>query len=464
VIDPDEWTAQEPPRGFADGVMDRIAREERAETGDRLGRGAGGLPHRARPAARHAGIVASLALAASVALAIGLRDGGTSHGEAIAREREQVALGARAVAVLESGAHVAWDGDLVNQPAGDVFYRVEPGAAFRVHTPAGDVQVLGTCFRVRVDATEASVNGRDIKAAGIGAALGAAALVSVYEGKVRVSHASDALTLGAGQSARADARGVRRTGDGGDGIAAADTPDTLLAANAGLADSVRGYKERLDAIAAQKKGLEKQLAEAQEKLALAQNDGQAPPSKSPYDLAQDDWKKLAEEGTVAARYPCPQGNGTQHPISADSLQKAGLSPSDGPLLEQAMNASRARMWATIRPLCASALQGDAAMADKLGPSTCESLVKDVAAANGTDVPEDMREVAEIRAGMRPMPSNGGDAVMKMMMAITGESSAMEQDLAQQVGPDDAHALVFGDNSPGCWQNSRWGVGPRPSAP
>ncbi len=465
----EDWEAQAPPADFADRVMERVGRDSAA-------------PRALR--ARAWGVAGAVAMAASIALAIGVRGGASSsHGEAIARTREQIDLGSRAVAVLERGARVAWDGDEVTQPAGDVFYRVEPGGAFRVHTPAGDVEVLGTCFRVVVSPpsgggaqqrTEGDVNARDIKAGAIGAALTATAFVSVYEGKVAVSRASDRVTLTAGESATSDATGVHRgAAKGADGASAADDnaaasadeADPLAKANANLADSVREYKQRLEAIEAQKKGVEKQLAEAQEKLAIAQNDGQAPPKKSDFDLTQDDWKRLAQEGKVNAHFPCvgPSAKNRDE-ISDDSLQKAGLAPQDRSILQSAYDASRKRVWqGTIRPLCIKAVKGDAALADRLGPGTCQSLIQDVAAQNGEDVEEEMHEVAEIRAGMRPMPADGGGDVLKMMLALSLESGAVEQDLAKSLGPDEAHRVVFVDEV-GCWNNSSWGVGPRPTLP
>src|ERR1700722_216276 len=115
-------------------------------------------------------------------------------------------------------------------------------------------------------------------------------------------------------------------------------------------------------------------------LATAARDGQALPAHSKYDLSPDDWKELAQDGTVRARFPCLTPS-KQDQVPPAGLQKAGLAPDDGPVIEQAIDTSRARVWATIRPLCANALQGDAAMADKLGPATCMELVRDVAATN-----------------------------------------------------------------------------------
>ena len=91
-------------------------------------------PRRARGVRILAG--AGLAFAAGSAIAIGMHAmRAPDHGDVLATKRIEVHLGNRAIAVLERGAHVSWTGDQVSQPAGDVFYRVEPGRAFDVHTP-----------------------------------------------------------------------------------------------------------------------------------------------------------------------------------------------------------------------------------------------------------------------------------------------------------------------------------------
>ena len=472
-----EWKAQEPPADFADRVMAQV--EEASALEARRAPRTTALSQASAPVRRArlvAGLGGALALAASVVLAVAWRGGrAPDHGDAIAADRTQMALGGRAVAVLERGARVSWSGDEVNQAAGDVFYRVEPGGAFRVHTPGGDVAVLGTCFRVKVEmeganapTAEDAVNGRDVKAGVIGATIGAVALVSVYEGKVAVSRASERVTLTAGETARADATGVHRgAGAGalaatsGAGGAPAEDVDPLVAANANLADSVREYKQRLEAIEAQKTTIAKQLGEAQEKLAIAQNDGQAPPVKNAYDLDQSDWKQLAKEGKVVARMPC--GNPDSWNVSPKELDKLGLAPQDAQPIHDALQRSAARIWTMVRPLCIQALQGDAQTADKLGPGTCQSLVGDVS-RDKEDTGEETRIVAEIRGGLRPMPSDPSvlGTYGKMLYALSGESKAIEHDISQSIGPDDAHRFTFGEE--GNWCQSAWGAGPRPELP
>ena len=176
------WKAQEPPADFADRVLDAASRSAPAR----------------RPRATRvlAGLMLAAAMAIVVAFGAHQRRAG-AHGAVAAVERQEVRVGGRAVAVLEKGARVTWSGDDVQQDQGDVFWRVEPGARFAVRTPQGEVTVKGTCFRIRVLAATAA---------------GAAAIaVTVYEGKVGVSHAGTQVDLVAGESARADDAGVRRT-------------------------------------------------------------------------------------------------------------------------------------------------------------------------------------------------------------------------------------------------------------
>src|SRR4029079_7976164 len=70
--------------------------------------------------------------------------------------RLSVSITERATAVLEPRAHLRWRSAggrvTVEQDAGEVFYRVDRGAAFEVKTAAGSVLVKGTCFKVEVNA------------------------------------------------------------------------------------------------------------------------------------------------------------------------------------------------------------------------------------------------------------------------------------------------------------------------
>ena len=175
TVEPDDleaWKPQEPPPGFAERVVGEVRREE-----DRA---------RSRRRSRRAGIAtaAVLAMAATAVLVITparrltTPSSANASGSAIAADRIEIPLGARAIAVLEPGAEVKWNGDDIDQLHGNVFYRVEPGAKFRVHTRAGDVTVKGTCFRVKVR-EESEMNARDLKVGAVGVAIGALALLHI---------------------------------------------------------------------------------------------------------------------------------------------------------------------------------------------------------------------------------------------------------------------------------------------
>jgi hypothetical protein len=414
-----------------------------------------------------AGAAGILALAA--ALAVRVTSIPDARGEAIARDRTEVSIGSRARAVLEPGASVRWDGDDVVQAHGDVFYRVEPGARFRVHTPAGDVEVKGTCFAVKVrgeasENTEAGdMNKRDVKSGVIGATLSALAFVAVYEGKVAVSHASERVDLGAGEAAQVGGDGVSKSGTLGEGEkkfdakVAANAPEAPLAqANENLVAQVSEYRSRLESIAAQKSELEQKLKKTEERLA-ATGDGAAPRSRAEYDLNQDDWAELAKKGEVKYRIPCFQNEGWE--FTPKKLNELGLAPTDGGPIKEAYQRSHDRLWKELRPMCAAALGTTFEVIDKIGASQCPHLIYEAAQkADKEGTAEAHTQVAEVRAGLRaePGPNEKVHPVMKLFLLLTTGNRSFEADLAKSFGPEEAHRLAMSDNM--CSSNSRWGGG------
>ncbi|HEY0710028.1 MAG TPA: FecR domain-containing protein [Polyangia bacterium] len=159
--------------------------------------------------------VLALVLPAVAAVAVwGGRRLREASGETVAAARATVTLGGRGKAVLEAGARVRWSVSAgnhaeIHQAAGDVFYRVEKGGPFSVHTPAGIVRAVGTCFRVEV-----LMNGKrqTALAGATGAALAAAVVVSVYEGKVLLAGGTTSQAVQAGEQAVMEGGDVRRGG------------------------------------------------------------------------------------------------------------------------------------------------------------------------------------------------------------------------------------------------------------
>ena len=461
-MDLEAWEPQLPPSDFAERVLGQVRAEAPPVAPQPV--------RRAHARAGRWGIAAGItgALALAAALAFRFSSLADAHGEAIAKDRLEVSIGTRARAVLEPGAQLKWDGDDVVQAHGDVFYRVEPGARFRVHTPAGDVEVKGTCFAVKIRGEGEAMEKRDVKSGVIGAALSALAFVAVYEGKVAVSHAGSRVDLGAGESAQAGSDGVHASGKLGDGekafdakaasVASGDVP--LATANDNLVAQVSEYRARLEAIAAQKSDLEQKLKKSEEKLASV--DGGPGRARAEYDLTQEDWAELAKNGQVKYRIPCLRTDGWDFP--AAKLNALGLAPQDAAVLKDAYQASYNRVWKEIRPLCAAALGASPEIIDKIGPDQCPHLIYDAALrADRESASEAHTQAAEIRAGLRPEPGPNDkvNPVTKMFLVLTGANKAFEADLAKSYGPEEARRLSQSEDM--CNGNSRWGGGKKRDA-
>ncbi|MFO0743195.1 MAG: hypothetical protein U0270_45400 [Labilithrix sp.] len=444
-IDLSAWEPQLPPSDFAERVMTAV--------------------HPPKRRRRWPFVVAPIAVAAAVLLGIAAQP--APKGEAIAKDRIEIPLGRRALAVLEPGASVRWSGDDVVQSQGDVFYRVEPGARFTVHTPAGDVEVKGTCFSVKVR----EMNKRDVKVGLTSAALSALAFVAVYEGKVAVSHASERVELTAGQSAQAGHDGVKRTnGDSAReidlAVATAESggdDDPQVAANKNLVRQISDYRHRLDAVSNEKSDLEAKLKKSEEALSAAK-DGAPVKLKNDFDLDESDWKDLAKDGTIKYRVPCIDGKGKGWTPSPEKLDKLGLAPQDGAVLNGAYKRSSERLWGIIKPLCAAEV-GSAEVASRIGPDTCIHLVLDTEMEKDQEAADKARKlVGQMRAGEVAIPAPSSPEyeklhpVTKLFLALTGSSKAFEDDLAQSVGPEEAHRLTY---TPGmCAGESIFGGSPR----
>jgi ferric-dicitrate binding protein FerR (iron transport regulator) len=447
-LDLREWEAQLPPSDFAEKVLARVRAEEKPKPAPKPS-------SNVRRIGIGGGVVAALALAAAFFLKVG---GPPDHGDATAQARTEVLIGARAKAVLEPGARVSWNGDDVVQSKGDVFYRVEPGKRFTVHTAAGDVEVKGTCFAVKVRGEEDEMQKRDVKSGAVGAALSALAFVAVYEGKVAVSHASQHADLAAGESAQLGKDGVVRSADVGEGqkkfdanVAAAHEGDPFAKANENLVAQVDEYRKRLELLASQKADVEKKLETAQQKLSA---DAGPPRNRSEWDLDHDDWLDLARQGRIKFRIPCLGESGWDY--SGDKLNKLGLAPDDSKALHDAFKHSFDRIWSVVKPLCMQALGTTAEVVDRIGPNQCISLVYDL--EDKDTAADSLFATADIRAGLRPEPGpkEKVDPALKMFLTLTTANQAFEQDLAKSFGPEEAHRLVYSEDM--CTSNNRWGAG------
>jgi len=222
-------------------------------------------------------------------------------------------------------------------------------------------------------------------------------------------------------------------------------------ANANLAETVRRTQQLLDKNVAEKKKLQVELEAAKAKLVAAEGDAALP--RNPYDLSQDDWKELAKKGTVRARFPC-----TFDPdwhVGPDKAVALGLAPTDAATIEAAYKKEEDRLAAAITPACGKVLQS-AELAQRLGPSTCMSVIQ----RSVKDTHPDLQLVADIRAGNKPMPSPDQlDPFATMLLAETVSEKMLEADLTKSLGPDGAHAVAFSDELGSC--SSTWDDQPPP---
>lgn len=461
-LDLSAWPVDEPPAGFAEKVV-RAASEETGSEAKvendapreevRAAVTSRSPSRRARWAA--AG-VAALAVAAAATLYV--RSSSDSHGEITADgARREVRIGDRAVAVLEPGASVKWNGALVDQARGNVFYRVERGDGFRVHTASGDVDVKGTCFRVDLEENGGVMNRRDVKVGAAGAAISALLMVSVYEGKVAVSHAQESVSLGPGESAVVSGTGVSvrsASVNAGGAASGSGTESSLESANTNLVGTVSDYRRRLETIEAQKKELEAKLAAAEAKARAEDRGGEGGIAKNDFDLSHDDLVALAKEGTLKYIRPCSKPD---YRPDAEALQKLGLAPQDGDTIAAAYKKLAQWREAQMRPLCIEAL-GRSELTERMSVDACVHLLSDFLSETNPKARRDAQQLAvDIRAGLAPMPEKL-PPLAGLMLDSTKQVQILEDELAKSFGPDEAHRIIYTPDAL-CMGQSTWG-GPK----
>jgi hypothetical protein len=291
----------------------------------------------------------------------------------------------------------------------------------------------------------------DLAAAVAGAALAAVVVVTVYEGKERVTRDDQSLVLEVGHARGLDTHGVppiegralgaaERVLQAHPGGSAATGARTL----ARRIDAPGGSLRRLEDLEREKQDLQAQLRVLEDELSR-----QAPArARSEWDLDQNDWKELAAEGHVKFRVPCLMPGGESWKGWPPSeLDKLGLSPEDGQTIVDAHRRSNERIWAVVRPLCLEAVGSEEVM-NALGGLGCVQAISKKARSADAEAARAARQlVANVRAGLRPEPQDQPQhPVFETLMAVTGEMQRFEADLAEDFGPEEAKRLAWG---PGC---------------
>jgi len=418
----DAWAPLAPPAGFADRVL--AARDA--------------TPAPVHRAPRWPFVVAALATAAAgAALYVAVRE--PSHaasGELVgARARTTRSLGDRAVAVAEPDATLTWrisdDGAAeIEQREGDVFYRVDRGGPFVVHTPAGDVRVTGTCFRLEIQPMTTKTKTKNLLLGGtLGAAIATGVVITVYEGHVIAdSRTGDRTEIAAGQRATIDAEG-RTTTIAGTGATTPDLPaDAIVAAT----------RDQLVARAQQQQNeLAKLRTRVAELEAMTSADPRAAygpePGRTWFDPSEERLKAWAAECRVRVDEPSLD---RWQPQTGLGKNERGLEASELPQVNAAMTEVQTQ-WKTLVRALYLETTGDVAGADTL---STEAMRREIEEKGGDDSVK--QRIAQERAGLAQPPADLTKTTPfeRMFRAYLALGDQSEAAIAKRLGAERAKAI------------------------
>jgi hypothetical protein len=348
--------------------------------------------------------------------------------------RESLVLGRRGVAVAEAGAALGWRLDerstSVEQTAGDVFYRVEPGRPFAVSTAVGEVRVTGTCFRVEV------IKMQPIKQGMLGAALGAAfataVVVTVYEGNVVVAGNTGSVEVRAGEQARlALGQPLVASAKVDASMASPELPP--LAANASREELLvrdRVLREQVATLSERIRGFEA--------AGVARPPGPTDQRPSSFDPSHEQLLAFVKECRVQLDYP-PVMEGEPFQLGPKVAAAVGLSGAEVTIANQALAELRDDWGRRMRGLYVEAT-GDTQGAESLSVQAIAQELQDKASA---DEPNELRRrIAEERAGLVPAPRDlsKASAFERYFRALANLGDDTEHLLAAKLGDEKAHAL------------------------
>ena len=415
----DAWTPLAPPDDFTDRVL--AARAAVA---------APPAPSARRRRARWL-VGATVAAAAAVAVVVLRAPRRAAAGNVIADRRTTAVLGDRGVAVAEPGGELTWRVDDrgaadVVQRSGDVFYRVERGGPFVVHTPAGDIRVTGTCFRIEVNAMDTN---RKLLLSGVaGAAIASAVLVTVYEGHVI------AETHGARTELSAGARATL----------AGDTTTTVVdPALTTLAEDASASREQL---LVRSREQQAQLLQLRARLARLEH----APAASAATTAESDapepgraWHDPSPERLASWVATCHVR--TDEP-SLDHFQpgsqlspERGVAPGEVAAYDATMTEMAKRWKDLVRSLYLETT-GDTVGADALSSESMQREIEDKSPPGEHN--QLLRKLARERAGLDAPPADLArtSALERLTRAHVQLGDQTEAALAKRLGPDRARAI------------------------
>ncbi|HMG54536.1 MAG TPA: hypothetical protein VK601_13660, partial [Kofleriaceae bacterium] len=414
----DAWTPLAPPAEFAARVL--AARDAAAPTPP---------PRRRRRFA-----IAAVAAAAAAVAALALRPPhATTTGAVIADRRTTAALGDRGIAVAEPASELTWRIDErgaadVVQRSGDVFYRVERGGPFVVHTPAGDVRVTGTCFRIEVEAMKPS---HKLLLSGLaGAATAAIVLVTVYEGHVIAETRAARTELAAGS--RATLTGDATTVAGG---APAGLPAALI-------DDAHVTREQL---VLRSREQQVQLAQLRARVAELERTAAAPAAPWDHDVPEpgrtwyDPSPELLASWVATCHVRIDEPALDRFVPGSEPDSSYGLKADELPGFNAALTETQQRWKALVRSLYLE-LTGDAAGADALSSEAMRREIDDKSPPGEHNAV--LQRIARERAGLAEPPADlaRSSPLERLTRAYVQLGDQSEAAVAKRFGAERAHAI------------------------
>lgn len=398
----------------------------------------GRAAHGARARWRSWGLVAAAAAVAVVTWQLlAPAPLGPIAGAVTATERLTRALGPRALAVLEPATTVAWalrGGRLeVEQPTGSAFYRVDKGSAFVVRTPAGEVRVTGTCFRVEV----LDMRGKQALLGGaVGAAVAALAVITVYEGGVVAAGRRGETSLGPGQQA-VIADGAMLGPEASAAVTALAAPPPVDASREQLLARDAAQRRRADLLERKVAQLEAELASAPRAEAPTPEDGA--PAFAALEPSQEELVRWAKVCKVAFDSP-PMNRPEPMTLTPEQAAAAKLSSDEVVVADAVLAKQHAEWLAQVRGFYAE-IVGHNPEVESLSLQAMTGEIEDKGVSEREEG-ELRRRLAQERAGLArpPVELSKASPFERYFRALVGLGDRVEAALAKELGPERAHAL------------------------
>jgi ferric-dicitrate binding protein FerR (iron transport regulator) len=403
-----------PPAGFADRVL--AARTP--------------VPARRRWPLVVAGLVACAA-AAAVVVVVTRDPSQAASGELATTERTTASLGRRAIAVVEANTLLQWriagDGAAsITQPSGDVFYRVERGGTFVVHTPAGDVRVLGTCFRVEVT----PMSKKPLLYGAAGAAIAAAVVITVYEGHVIADTRTAQTELRAGNRAMISP-------DGRATVGSLDEPVAATLARSLAEDRAATREELLARSVEQRAELVKLRARLAERDERGGDDNNATePGRKWFDPSPERLKEWVAKCHVRADSPALD---EVKPLDAKAASRFGIAPDEIGVVNNLFTELASDWRKLVRALYVEAT-GDLNGTDVLSIDAMLGEIREKGGGHEHNVV--LQKISAERAGLAKPPTDLAKLTPyeRLMRVQVEQGNTSEAALAKKLGPERAKAI------------------------